>query len=132
MGIAPCLNEGDYVSDTTTINFGLIDGAYKYEPKCLKVRINYSPVGSAGAPGTDVTFSGDFTAHPLEPSARSPGGNLITSTSSVPDGGTSKSFKLYSPHDEYFPYYCATHNPSDDGSAMSGVIWLEVIGGPTP
>ncbi len=131
VGIAPCLNESDYVTDTTTVNFGLIDGAYKYEPKCLKLRTSYSPVGTAGAPGTDVTFSGDFTVHPLEPSAKRSRsvGNEIASTSSVPDGGTSKSFRFY--WSGYYAYYCATHNPSDDGSAMSGVIWVEQIGGPT-
>lgn len=123
MSIAPCQNESDYVTGSTTIDFGTINGAYAYSPKCLKITIPRGMLGTAGAPGTNVTFSGDFGTHPLEPSALrgSQTGNPITPTSSVPDGGTSKTFRFETPG--YFAYFCQVHNPSDNGAAMSGVIW---------
>jgi plastocyanin len=126
MSIAPCPNEGDYVAGPTNVDFGLMSGALTYAPKCLKVSIPRGMLGTAGQPGTNITFTGDFAMHPLEPSANrgTQSGNPITSTSAAPDGGTSKTFRFESPG--YFAYFCDTHNPSDNGAAMSGVVWAVV------
>lgn len=123
MAIAPCLNESDYVTNTATINFPASATDFNYSPKCLKRTIPMGVLGTAGAPGTSITFSGDFGAHPLMPSANrgAQTGNPITPTSSIPDGGTSKSF--YFEHPGFFAYFCQVHNPSDNGAGMSGVIW---------
>jgi hypothetical protein len=125
MAIAPCLNESDYVSNTSTINFGLINGAYTYAPKCLKVTFPRGVLGTAGAPGTNVTFSGDFGAHPLMPSTNrgDQTGNPITPTSAVPDGGTSKTFYFSTFYTAFFAYFCQAHDPNDTGNLMSGVVW---------
>jgi hypothetical protein len=125
MAIAPCLNESDYVTNTATINFPVSATDFNYSPKCLKVTFPRGVAGSAGAPGTNVTFSGDFGTHPLMPSTHrgDQAGNPITPTSAVPDGGTSKTFYIAAFNMTFFAYYCMTHNPSDNGAAMSGVIW---------
>jgi plastocyanin len=113
MAVAPCNAEGSYVSNTTTVSFtGATTAAYT--PNCLKV--------SAGA---SVTFTGDFSTHPLEPSARrgTLAGNPIMTTGALPDGGTSRSFTFLSPG--FFAYYCDVHGPSDSGAGMVGVIWVQ-------
>ena len=112
MSIAPCPNESDYVTGTA-VDFGLIAGAYAYSPKCLHVLL------PATGAIPDVTFTGDFGTHPLEPSARrgAQTGNPITTTST----GTSKVFPFSTPG--FFAYFCQVHNPSDNGAAMSGVVW---------
>jgi plastocyanin len=119
MSIAPCPNEADYVIGTT-VDFGLINNAYAYAPKCLRVTYNPVTTGAGGTPGRDVTFNGDFMMHPLEPSALrgAQAGNPITSTSS----GTTKTFRFSTPG--FFAYFCDVHNPSDNGAAMSGVVWV--------
>jgi len=121
MAIAPCLNESDYVSNTTTINFPVSATDFNYAPKCLKVTFPKGSLGTAGAPGTNVTFSGDFATHPLMPSANRGDvtGNPITATSA----GTTKTFYVSSFNTNFYAYFCAVHNPSDNGAGMSGVIW---------
>jgi plastocyanin len=115
MSIAPCQNESAYVTGTM-VEFGVLGTppVATYAPKCLHVSL---PVGSTGM---DVTFTGDFVAHPLEPSALrgAQTGNPITATSA----GTSKVFRFSTPG--FFAYFCEIHNPSDSGAAMSGVVWV--------
>ena len=86
MSIAPCRNESDYMT-ATTVNFPVIAADFNYAPKCLHVTLP-----ATGGTGLDVTFTGDFVAHPLEPSALrgAQSGNPITSTSA----GTSKVFSV--------------------------------------
>ena len=114
MAIAPCPNPSDYTMGNT-VDFGLINGAYAYAPKCLSLTLP-----ATGGAGLEVTFTGDFVAHPLEPSAlrSAQSGNPITSTSA----GTSKIFTFSTPG--FFAYFCDVHNPSDNGAAMSGVVWV--------
>jgi plastocyanin len=104
---APCNDATDYVAGTT-INFGGAAG-FAYNPKCLKV-----------SAGTSVTFSGDFSYHPLVPSAMrgDPAGNPIVNMSS----GTSASFTFPTPG--FYAYLCNFHG-NDVGSGMSGVIWVQ-------
>jgi plastocyanin len=103
--VQPCPNQSDY-SNGTTINFT----NFMYTPKCLKV-----------TKGTSVTFSGDFSMHPLRPSAKRgiTSGNPITAT----DSGSSKSFTFDSPG--VYAYFCNIHGPADDGTGMEGAIWVE-------
>jgi plastocyanin len=106
MALMPCEAEADYETGTT-IAFPA-GGGFAYAPKCLKVTA-----------GTTVTFSGDFSSHPLMPSTR--GGssaNPITSKSS----GSSATFTFSTRG--FYPYYCAYHG-SDSGVAMSGVVWAQ-------
>lgn len=114
MSVLPCPTESAYMTGPTTVNFGLIDGGFNYSPKCLKV-----------SAGTSVTFSGDFSSHPLEPSALrgTLTGNPITSTSAVPDGGTTKTFAFPTPG--FYAYFCQFHDSTDSGMFMSGVVWVE-------
>jgi len=114
MSIAPCPNPSDYTMGNT-VDFGLINGAYAYSPKCLTLTLP-----ATGGAGLEVTFTGDFVAHPLEPSALrgAQSGNPITATSA----GASKIFRFTTPG--FFAYFCDTHNPSDNGAAMSGVVWV--------
>ena len=109
MAVPPCTAESNYMTGTT-INFPAGTADFNYSPKCLKV--------TAGA---TVTFSGDFTAHPLEPSTHrgTLTGNPITATGT----GTTKSFDFPTPG--YYAYYCAFHGPSDGATGMVGVIWVE-------
>ena len=121
MAIAPCLNESDYVSNTKTIDFPVSATDFNYSPKCLKVTFPLGVVGTAGAPGTNVTFSGDFATHPLMPSTHrgDQTGNPIAATSA----GTSATFYISSFNSNFYAYYCDVHNHSDNGAGMSGVIW---------
>jgi plastocyanin len=111
MSITPCTSETDYASGTT-INFGGAAG-FAYDPKCLKVTA-----------GTTVTFMGDFSVHPLEPSTHRGelAGNPITAVSALPDGGTTTSFTF--PAAGYYAYFCSFHGASDTGAGMAGVIWV--------
>jgi plastocyanin len=113
MSIMPCRYESDYMTGTT-VDFGVINAVATYAPKCLKVPA-----------GTSVTFSGDFTAHPLEPSTMrgTLTGNPIASISALPDGGTSTSFLFSSPG--FYAYFCDLHGPSDTGAGMAGIVWVQ-------
>ena len=109
MAVAPCNAEGDYTTGTTVM-FPMSASNFSYSPKCLKVPA-----------GTTVMFSGDFTAHPLEPSTHrgTLTGSPITSTAS----GTAKSFTFSTPG--YYAYFCTVHGPSDGAAGMVGVVWVE-------
>jgi plastocyanin len=121
MAIAPCMNESDYVSDTKTITFPVSATDFNYAPKCLKVTFPRGSLGTAGAPGTNVTFSGDFATHPLMPSTHR--GELTGNPIAATSAGTSATFYISSLGSTFYAYYCAVHNPSDNGAGMSGVIW---------
>jgi plastocyanin len=116
MAIAPCQNEGDYMVGTA-VDFGLINGAFAYAPKCLSVSL---PPPGGSISGKDITFNRDFSMHPLEPSALrgAQAGNPITATSA----GSSATFHFSTAG--FFAYFCQIHNPSDNGAAMSGVVWV--------
>lgn len=110
MAVPPCNSAVNYVSGQSSIAFGMLGGAVAYDPKCLKVPA-----------GTEVTFTGDFSMHPLEPSGNrgTTTGNPIVPTAS----GNSKAFTFAAPG--FYAYFCETHAPSDNGTSMSGVIWVE-------
>jgi plastocyanin len=99
----PCLSASGYQVGTAVTTGGL-----RFSPSCLKVK-----------KGTSVTFTEDFTAHPLRPSAsRSDKENPILPT----DTGTSASFVFWKTG--FFGFFCANHGSSDDGLGMAGVIWV--------
>lgn len=108
MAFLPCDTASSYVSTPTTITFGGAVG-FDYAPKCLKVPA-----------GTSVTFSGEFATHPLTPSATrgDPANNPIVNMSN----GTTASFTFPTPG--FYAYLCNFHG-SDDGTSMSGVIWVQ-------
>ncbi|HXU06013.1 MAG TPA: plastocyanin/azurin family copper-binding protein [Polyangia bacterium] len=112
MAIAPCNAATDYVAGTT-ISFGGNVG-FAYDPHCLKVQA-----------GASVTFSGDFSFHPLEPSAMrgNTTSNPITAISAGIDGGTTASFTF--PNAGFYAYFCSFHGASDTGAGMAGVIWVQ-------
>ena len=109
MSVAPCSAESSYMTGTT-VNFPASASDFSYSPKCLKVPA-----------GTMVTFSGDFSFHPLEPSTHrgTLTANPITSTAT----GTTKSFNFTTPG--FYAYFCSTHGASDGAAGMVGVIWVE-------
>jgi plastocyanin len=106
VAVPPCLEAGDYVSGATTVAFGGTLG-YAYAPRCLAVPV-----------GTTVTFVGDFSPHPLTPSALrgSRPGSPITDVSA----GSSASFTFPAPG--FYAYFCAFHGTLDDGTGMAGVV----------
>ena len=112
-GSAPTLVNGcdpatatDHTADANVaIAFGA--NGFTYEPKCIKVKA-----------GTDVTFNGMFSFHPLSagttgvpptPDPNSP----IKATST----GTTATFTM-TPEGTY-PYYCVAHQPG-----MAGAIFV--------
>jgi len=109
MSVSPCTTESSYMTGMT-INFPASAADFSYSPKCLKVPA-----------GTMVTFSGDFTVHPLEPSTHRGAltGNPITSTAT----GTTKSFTFATAG--FYAYFCSLHGASDGAAGMVGVIWVE-------
>jgi plastocyanin len=109
MAVPPCDVESAYMTGTT-ISFPASPTDFSYSPKCLKV--------SAGA---TVTFSGDFTLHPLLPSTHrgTLTGSPITSTAT----GTTASFDF--PTAGYYAYFCGVHGPSDGAAGMVGVVWVQ-------
>ena len=108
MAFAPCPSQSDYASSTTDIAFGGALGLV-YSPACLKI-----------ATGTAVTFSGDFTTHPLAPSTSrgTPASNPIVET----DAGTTMSFTFDTAG--FYGFYCLAHG-TDEGDGMAGMIWVE-------
>jgi plastocyanin len=105
--LQPCANASDYMTGGTMIQFGGALGT-NYSPKCLTV-----PVGST------VTFSGDFTSHPLRPSTRGSTGNPIPSTS-LGMTVTTPAFTAAG----FYPYFCSVHG-DNTGLGMSGVIQVQ-------
>ena len=109
LAVAPCADTADYTVGATTIAFGGTTG-YAYAPRCLAVPT-----------GTTVTFAGDFSPHPLSPSALrgTRPGNPITNVSA----GSSASFVFPAPG--FYAYFCAFHGTLDDGTGMAGVGWVQ-------
>jgi plastocyanin len=112
MSVAPCTAAGDYVTSPTTIDFGLINSGFNYQPKCLKVPV-----------GTQVKFmstTSDFGSHPLSPSASigTLPGNPITLTTT----GNNASFTFS--QKGFWAYFCMVHG-SDTGAYMAGVVWAD-------
>ena len=85
-------------SDGTAISFA----SFSYTPKCLRVKV-----------GQAVSFSGSFSAHPLE-QACGPA-PVITATAS----GSSASFSFSKPG--LYGYYCTLHGAAS-GTGMAGAI----------
>ncbi len=108
MAFLPCNAESSYMTTPTTIAFGGTVG-FDYAPKCLKVPA-----------GTSVTFSGDFASHPLTPSATR--GDTTNNPIVNMSNGTTASFTFPTPG--FYAYLCNFHG-SDDGTSMSGVIWVQ-------
>ena len=108
MAVPPCNAESDYMTGTT-VSFPMSATNFSYSPKCLKVTA-----------GTTVAFSGDFTGHPLEPSANR--GTLTGSPIMATSSGTTKSFAFSTPG--YYAYFCSVHGPSDGAAGMVGVVWV--------
>ncbi len=106
--VEPCPAATDYVAGTM-VDFGA-GGQAVYTPSCLKL--------TAGA---TVTFNGDFSFHPISPSATrgDTSNNPITDTAS----GTGKTFTFLNPG--FFAYFCDFHGSSDTGAGMAGVIWVQ-------
>jgi plastocyanin len=92
------------------IQFGNVtSGALKYAPACIIVSQN-----------TAVTFTGNFSLHPLRPGeviggVAIPQGSLILPTST----GTSATFFMEGKGT--YPYYCLAHFTSD----MFGAIFVQ-------
>jgi plastocyanin len=109
MAVAPCSTEAMYTTTGTTVAFPAGPTDFNYSPKCLKVTA-----------GSSVTFSGDFAAHPLDPSELrgTTAGNPIMLTNT----GTSSSFTF--PSAGFYAYYCQFHG-ADNGQFMDGVIWVK-------
>jgi plastocyanin len=109
----PCDAASQYTTTGATIQYGgIVAGSFAYAPNCLKV-----------AAGTSVTFEPanagtNFAQHFLHASTRGSVPNPITETTS----GTTATFAF--PTAGFYPFYCEFHG-ADDGSAMSGVIWVE-------
>jgi plastocyanin len=108
MSVLPCTAATDYKTGST-VTFPITVGAgFRYDPQCLTVKA-----------GSTVTFNGDFSMHPLNPSKNRPNAdNPITTT----DTGASKSFTFS--RAGFYAYYCQFHDPADTGTLMSGVIWV--------
>jgi len=86
---------------SVTVNFGGTHGL-SYSPKCILI-----------APGTSVSFEGEFSTHPLSPTVGS--GNPITHTAS----GTTASFTFDAAG--AFGYRCDVHF----GSGMCGAVYVQ-------
>ena len=82
--------------------------AFIYDPKCLAVEV-----------GEAVTFSGNFAAHPLYPSASR--GTVVGSPIGGNSTGESKVIRFERPG--FFAYYCGIHGGADNGSTMAGIVW---------
>jgi len=105
-GAAICGCTGANAEDLTTqtsvtVNFGGASGL-NYVPKCILV-----------APGTQVSFEGDFATHPLSPTEGS--GNPITHTAS----GTTAAFIFSAPG--AYGYRCDVHF----ASGMCGAVYVQ-------
>ncbi|HEY1954618.1 MAG TPA: hypothetical protein VGH28_03385 [Polyangiaceae bacterium] len=85
-----------------TIQFGGSAG-FAYSPACAKVKT-----------GTPVTFSGDFTLHPLV-------GGSATRAAATPDPASPVAASFVAGAPGTYPYYCANHF----GSGMMGAIFVE-------
>ena len=107
MAVAPCSAATDYTTTGTTITFPAGATDFNYSPKCLKV-----------ASGASVTFSGEFSSHPLDPSDLR--GTLTGNPIMLTNTGTSASFTFTTPG--FYAYYCQFHG-ADNGQFMDGVVW---------
>jgi plastocyanin len=109
MAVTPCSVESSYTTTGTTVTFPAAALDFNYSPKCLKVTA-----------GSSVTFSGDFAAHPLDPSETR--GTMTGNPIMLTNTGTSSSFTF--PTAGFYAYYCQFHG-ADDGQYMDGVVWVK-------
>lgn len=97
-------NGGDYTAfPGVDITFPMGGAPEQYKQRCAKVKV-----------GSDVTFSGNFAAHPLEAS----GGDVpspVPTQSTTPDGGA-LTFKV--PNQGRFGYQCNFHPSSMFGAIL--------------
>jgi plastocyanin len=105
MSIKPCLSESDYMMGTTIAS----TASLSYMPRCLKVKA-----------GTAVKFTGDFSMHPLKPSAK----RGSTTDNPIKDTSTGMEATFTFAKAGYYAYFCNFHGPGDDGSFMAGVVWV--------
>lgn len=106
--LAPCATEGSYtmLPNDSRIDFG---AGLSYSPMCTKI--------AAGSILT-ITASG---FHPLVASTRGTTPNRITGTPAEP---MTVDQSLFFPTPGFYPFYCNNHG-NDNGSGMSGVLWVQ-------
>jgi plastocyanin len=101
-----------------TIMFGLIDGTYQYNPKCLTVRTGQTVTFQAAGSDTFATLPLVEVCGPDDSSASMP--NELSTSS-----GTSRSYVVkggnFVGFPDYYNYYDPAHG-SSDGSGMAGSI----------
>jgi plastocyanin len=92
-------------ASTRTISFA----GNQYSPGCLTI-----------APGQSVTFTGDFTKHPLRPGvAPSLGGGQGTTPNPIPTQTTSgTALTVTFPVAGTYPFYCAVHQSEGQTGAV--------------
>lgn len=98
--------------DGATVSFGGQDGSplFGYSPPCLHV-----------APGATVTFSGDFSVHPLA-SGTSPTDRAAGSPNNpIPETVSGSSLTVTFPAAGTYPYFCEMHY----AAGMAGVVRVE-------
>jgi plastocyanin len=70
---------------------------------------SYSPPCLAVAAGQSVTFSGDFTAHPLEAGVAPGAGGTGSADNPIPSTSTGSSLTVAFPTAGTYPYFCVRH-----------------------
>ncbi len=119
MPLVPCADPASYVEPGNAIKFGGPLGTH-FSPKCLSVP------ASEDAGSAVVTFSGDFSIHPLSKSTRGALDNpipIISPTGIGVQAGTSTQTVTFTAPG-FYPYFCQVHG-EDDGKGMSGVVWVK-------
>jgi plastocyanin len=97
----------DHTADTTvTIQFGGSIGL-KYQPACIKIKT-----------GTMVTWSGDFSSHPLTPGVN---GTEDTSGTPITPTSTGMMATFTFPNAGTFGYYCQFHQ----SLGMEGAVFVQ-------
>jgi plastocyanin len=107
-----CACTFDAAADFTASNEAMVAFTNKYEPRCMRVKA-----------GTIITWTGNFAAHPLWPSACAGDveNNPIHDVADV----AATSLDIAFPEPGTFPYYCPDH--ASDGrspSGMCGVVYV--------
>lgn len=96
----------------TTVTFGGEDGSplFGYSPACLHV-----------APGSSVTFSGDFSVHPIAPGASPTETDAGSPQSPIAETVSGSSLTVQFPTAGTFPYFCEMHY----AAGMAGVVLVQ-------
>ncbi len=99
-------------TSATTVSFGgqASSPLFGYAPKCVRITA-----------GESVTFTGDFSVHPVSPGTSPTATTAGSASNPIPLQQTGSSLSVTFPEAGTYPYFCQVHY----AAGMSGVVLVQ-------